>query len=82
MLIRGGRVVDQDGERVADVLVRGGRIVEVGTGLSGDETLDASGCIVSPGLVDLHVHLREPGEEEAETVETGAVPPRSAASRR
>jgi dihydroorotase len=72
LLIRGGRVVDQHGERVADVLVRGGHIVEVGTGLTGDETLDASDCIVAPGLVDLHVHLREPGMEEAETVETGA----------
>jgi dihydroorotase len=46
-------------------------VVEVGTGLSGDETLDAGGCLVAPGLVDLHVHLREPGMEEAETVETG-----------
>ena len=72
LVIRGGRVVDQSGERVADVLVRGGRVVEVGSGLSGEETLDASGCIVAPGLVDLHVHLREPGMEEAETVETGA----------
>ena len=72
LLIRGGRIVDQHGERVADVLVRGGYVVEVGTDLSGGETLDASGCIVAPGLVDLHVHLREPGMEEAETVETGA----------
>jgi dihydroorotase len=71
LLIRGGRVVDRDGDRVADVLVRGGRVVEVGTGLSGDETLDAGGCVVAPGLVDLHVHLREPGMEEAETVDTG-----------
>jgi dihydroorotase len=72
LVIRGGRVVDQNGERVADVLVRGGHVVDVGTGLAGDETLDASGCIVAPGLVDLHVHLREPGMEDAETVETGA----------
>jgi dihydroorotase len=72
LVIRGGRVVDESGERVADVLVRGGHVVEVGVGLSGDETLDASGCVVAPGLVDLHVHLREPGMEEAETVETGA----------
>jgi dihydroorotase len=71
LVIRGGRVVDRDGERAADVLVRGGHVVEVGTGLSGDETLDAGGCLVAPGLVDLHVHLREPGMEEAETVETG-----------
>jgi dihydroorotase len=65
-------VVDRAGERAADVLVRGGRVVEVGAGLSADETLDAGGCLVAPGLVDLHVHLREPGMEEAETIETGA----------
>jgi dihydroorotase len=72
LVIRGGRVVDENGERVADVLVRNGHVVDVGAGLVGDETLDASGCIVAPGLVDLHVHLREPGMEDAETVETGA----------
>ncbi len=72
LLITGGRVLDATGEREADVLVRGGHVVEVGPGLRGDETLDASGCIVTPGLVDVHVHLREPGMEEAETVETGA----------
>jgi dihydroorotase len=71
-VIRGGTVVDQHGERRADVLVAGGEIVDVGTGLDGDEELDAGGCVVAPGLVDLHVHLREPGHEEAETVETGS----------
>jgi dihydroorotase len=71
LVIRGGRIVDPTGERVADVLIRGGRVVEVGVGLAGDETLDAGGCVVTPGFVDLHVHLREPGMEEAETVETG-----------
>jgi dihydroorotase len=40
--------------------------------LDGDQNLDASGCIVAPGFVDLHVHLREPGREEAETIETGS----------
>jgi dihydroorotase len=44
----------------------------VGDGLRGEHQLDASGCVVAPGLVDLHVHLREPGMEEAETIETGA----------
>lgn len=72
LVIRGGRVIDAAGERVADVLVRSGRVVEVGAALRGDEVLDASGCIVAPGLVDLHVHLREPGMEEAETIDTGA----------
>ena len=71
-MLRGGRVVDATGDGVADVLVEGDRITEVGDGLRGDRALDASGCIVAPGLVDLHVHLREPGMEEAETIETGA----------
>lgn len=73
--IRGGTVVDQHGSRRADVLVEGGRIVEVGQ-LTGTPSravvLDASGCLVSPGFVDLHTHLREPGREEAETVESGS----------
>jgi dihydroorotase len=72
IVIRGGRVVDRDGERRADVLVADGAIVDVGTRLDGDVELDAGGCIVAPGFVDLHVHLREPGHEEAETVETGS----------
>ena len=72
MVIRGGTVLDRDGERAADVLVDGGSIVAVGPKLAGDVTVDASGCIVSPGFVDLHTHLREPGREEAETVETGS----------
>lgn len=72
LVIRGGRVLDASGERTADVLVRGGHVVEVGDGLRGDDVLDAAGCLVTPGLVDVHVHLREPGMEEAETVETGA----------
>ena len=71
-MVRGGRVVDASGERVADVLVRGGHVVEVGPGLDADDVLDAGGCVVAPGFVDLHVHLREPGGEEAETIETGA----------
>ncbi len=72
LVIRGGLVVDRNGERRADVLVADGAIVDVGSGLDGDEELDAGGCIVAPGFVDLHVHLREPGHEEAETVETGS----------
>ena len=73
LAVRGGRVIDERGERTADVLVdEHGTIVDVGPNLTGDRTLDASGCIVSPGFVDLHVHLRQPGKEEAETVETGA----------
>ncbi len=75
VLIRGGRIVDATGERVADVLVGSdGLITAVGENLAfdGHMVLDATGCVVAPGLVDLHTHLREPGREEAETVESGS----------
>jgi dihydroorotase len=76
VLIRGGRVVDGTGSRPADVLVRDGIVTAVGDGIGEDivapRVLDASGCVVAPGLVDLHAHLREPGREEAETVDSGA----------
>ena len=71
-VIRGGTVLDQSGERRADVAIEDGCVVEVAPSLDGDVTLDASDCMVAPGLVDLHVHLREPGREEAETIETGS----------
>jgi dihydroorotase len=75
VLIRGGTVVDATGERRVDVLAVDGTVVAVGEDLDpgqGTVVLDAGGCIVTPGLVDLHAHLRQPGFEEAETVETGA----------
>jgi dihydroorotase len=72
LVIKGGEVVDSGGARRADVLVRDGLVVAVGDGLEARRTLDASGCVVAPGLVDLHAHLRQPGQEEAETVDTGA----------
>ena len=72
IVLKGGRVVDSRGERVADVAVQGGVVVEVGEQLSSSRTIDASGCVVAPGFVDLHAHLREPGKEEAETIETGS----------
>ena len=71
--IKGGTVVDSNGTRRADVVVGDdGAILAVGEGLDGDRSLEAGGCVVSPGFVDLHVHLRQPGKEEAETIETGA----------
>ncbi|MDQ1533066.1 MAG: dihydroorotase [Actinomycetota bacterium] len=75
VLVRGGRVVDETGERVADVLVRDAVIAEVGPGIdvpAGATVLDADGAVVAPGLVDLQVHFREPGREDSETIETGA----------
>ncbi len=77
ILLRGGRLVDPAAQtdRVCDVLVDGDRVVEVGTGLeapSGAETVSCDGLVVAPGFVDLHVHLREPGREDDETVETGS----------
>ena len=72
IVLRGGRVIDATGEREADVVIDDGAVVAVGPDLSADRVLDATGCIVAPGFVDLHSHLREPGQEEAETIETGA----------
>ncbi|HVV38013.1 MAG TPA: dihydroorotase [Acidimicrobiales bacterium] len=70
-VIKGGTVIDETGARRADVVVAGGTIVAVGANLDAKTVIDASGCIVAPGFVDLHTHLREPGREEAEDIETG-----------
>jgi len=72
LVIRGATLLDQTGERAGDVVIENGRIVEIGDALQGDTELDAQGCVITPGFVDLHVHLREPGKEEAETIETGS----------
>ena len=75
IVVRGGTLVDETGERRGDVLVRDGRIVaveEVIDAPHGVTVLEAGGCVVAPGLVDLHAHLREPGGEIAETVESGS----------
>jgi dihydroorotase len=74
LVIRGGTVSDSTGERRADVLVAGGKVASVEERIEsprGAVVLEAEGCIVAPGLVDLHTHLREPGREETETIETG-----------
>ena len=76
ILIRGGRVIDPargfDGE--ADVLVMYGRVADVGSkiGRRADREIDARGLAVCPGLVDIHVHLREPGLEGKETIASGS----------
>lgn len=74
LLVHGGTLIDPQlgAERPANLFIRDGRIVEITTGLPpADETVDAAGAFVCPGFVDLHVHLREPGFEHKETIETG-----------
>jgi dihydroorotase len=78
ILIRGGRVLDpsRNIDGVADLLLSDGRVEASGRSLGapdGTLVLDARGMVVAPGLIDLHVHLREPGQEDIETVATGAM---------
>lgn len=74
-LLRGGRIVDPGSgiDGVMDVLLEDGKVAAVATNLSdgGAEVLDLRGLVVCPGFVDMHVHLREPGQEWKETIETG-----------
>lgn len=73
-LIRNGRVIDpaNNVDLIGDLLIRNGKIVEIGVSLIGDgQEFDASGMIVSPGWIDVHVHLRVPGFEQKETIATG-----------
>lgn len=83
LVISGGRVIDPANgvDRVADVIIEGGKIVAVGTagaggaagaGTNNARVIDATGKIVCPGLIDMHVHLREPGNEEEETIASGS----------
>ena len=75
LVIRGGTVVGPDGLERLDVAVRGATVAALAETIEaprGARVLDAGGCLVGPGLVDLHAHLRQPGREEAETIESGA----------
>src|SRR5436305_4886028 len=76
MVINNGRVIDPAShtDRIADVLIVDGRIAGVAPDLSSPraEVFDAAGMIVAPGFLDIHVHLREPGFEHAETIESGS----------
>ena len=79
MLLRGGRIVDpsQNMDAPGDVLLLGGKVEATGgtidTGARDDlEIVDCAGLVVSPGFIDVHCHLREPGREDVETIATGA----------
>ena len=75
LVLRNGRVLDPANglDMVADVLLRDGVVAAVGAALSADEaeSFDASGLVVTPGFIDLHTHLREPGQEYKETIASG-----------
>ena len=76
MLIKNGRVIDPDTRKDGryDILIEEDKIVKVDQEIKeeAEEVIDAEGCYVMPGLIDLHVHLRDPGQTYEETVETGA----------
>ncbi len=75
LLIKNGRVIDPKNklDKVTDILVKDGKVATIGKNLGkADQIIDATGLIVTPGLIDLHVHFREPGREDMETLETGS----------
>ncbi|MFW6286704.1 MAG: dihydroorotase, partial [Candidatus Sumerlaeota bacterium] len=74
LVIKNGRILDpaSDRDETADLLIEDGKIAKIGKDLAGDETYDASGKLVTPGLIDMHVHLREPGREDKETIGSGS----------
>ena len=75
ILIKGGRVIDPENntDDVRDILLASGKISKISKGINSEagKTIDAAGKIVMPGIVDMHVHLREPGREDKETVASG-----------
>ena len=76
LILRQGRIIDpsQKMDRIADLAVENGQVVELARRIrkKGKKEIDVRGLIVAPGFIDMHVHLREPGREDAETIESGA----------
>src|SRR5689334_23879956 len=77
LLLRGGRLVDpsQKLDEPGDLLITGGDVAGIGGKINGPEeadVIDCTGLVVSPGFIDVHAHLREPGREDVETIATGA----------
>ena len=77
LLIKNGRVIDPKTkfDKIADILVEGTKIIQIGQNLEAKnaEIIDAAGLVVAPGLIDIHVHFREPGQTHKETIHTGAL---------
>lgn len=73
-VIKGGHFIEPASGTSAkrDILIKGKRVEKIGANLNGDKIIDATGCIVCPGLVDIHVHFREPGFESKETIASGS----------
>ena len=75
IILKGGRVIDpsQNMDQVADVAIVDGKVDSIGKGFGNNgEVIDCSNLVVSPGFIDVHSHLREPGREDVETIATGA----------
>lgn len=76
LLIKNGRLIDPKSNRdeILDILIEENKIAKIGTNLSEENTeiIDASGLVIAPGLIDVHVHFREPGQTHKETIHSGA----------
>ena len=76
LLIKNGQVINPATQtnEVLDLLVEDGKVKEMAAGITkqADRVIDAKGCFVMPGFIDLHVHLRDPGQTQKETIETGS----------